>query len=351
MASIVIGDFHPHFVPRRLQPQVVEELADVLHLGGQLFPLRLFLVVPVVAVLFEHGTATGHVDHHGVHVQRGEGFQVPVGQLSGRFTLAAVIVDRSAADLVLRDDYVAPVMLQHAHRGPMHVGEHYLGHAAGKQGHAGAASSQGGGFRRQRQSAGHLGRQHVHQLLHFLGKQPHQPGQTQQSEHAQAAQPSGQGHLTAQPLRVGEGAKKQPAMEPGVACPLVFRQRLLHGHAERFDQPPVLHPGRTGRLTSPAIQAPFQVAANSRAERNPPIDHRPHQVDSPPGAVVLVAQFHIGRTGGRTQPAVDAVQKTLIGNLDRQRRLRRRGSSRGLFHRWVQKALGERSCSWCTSSP
>ncbi len=64
---------------------------------------------------------------------------------------------------------------------------------------------------------------------------------------------------------------------------------FLHRHAEGFDQPAVLHAGRTGGFTSAAIEAEIQVPAHLRCQLEPAIGHGPHQVDSPAGTVVLVA--------------------------------------------------------------
>ena len=49
-------------------------------------------------------------------------------------------------------------------------------------------------------------------------------------------------------------------------------------------------------------------------EFEPAVDNGAHQVDTATRTIVFVTGFHIGGTGGCTKPAVNTVQKAIIGD-------------------------------------
>ena len=65
----------------------------------------------MMAVIFEHRAAAGHVDDHRVDIVGFKCFHVLVGHLSGRFARSGMKMDRSAALLLARHEHVAPVLL------------------------------------------------------------------------------------------------------------------------------------------------------------------------------------------------------------------------------------------------
>ena len=65
-------------------------------------------------------------------------------QSPGHVAHASVDVKRSATDLAGGDDYIAAVLLQHADGGLVQLRKGHLLHAAGEEGHAGAAFTLGG---------------------------------------------------------------------------------------------------------------------------------------------------------------------------------------------------------------
>ena len=125
-------------------------------------------------------------------------------------------MNRPAADLVLRHDHVAAVLLQHAGRGPVRVAEHHVAHAAGEQRHAGPAASHGRQKLRQRRQRLAQRRQHRHQLPQPRRQQPPQAGADQQPIEPSAAR-SAPAAATCRSLL---GIRKQPeqnlAMKPVV---------------------------------------------------------------------------------------------------------------------------------------
>ena len=86
----------------------------------------------------------------------------------------------------------------------------------------------------------------------------------------------------------------------------------VHGDAERFDELSVLHAGGASGFARAAIEAEFQVAANSIVEFELAIGDAAHEIDAAAGALVLVARFHVGWAGGRAEAAVDAVEQQLV---------------------------------------
>jgi hypothetical protein len=118
------------------QAELIEELADVLDLGGKPLALVLPCVVPVMAVVLEHAAAAGDVDEDRIDPVRVKGGDVLVGQLPRRLARPGVEMDRPAAALSLRHDDVATVFLEHAGGRPIGLAKHHVANAAGEQGHA-----------------------------------------------------------------------------------------------------------------------------------------------------------------------------------------------------------------------
>ena len=84
VAGVVIGGHGLDAAGGRNHAQRVEKLVDVLHLGGELFAVRLQAVAPVQAVFLHHRPAAGVVDHDGVVAVKFEGHEVGVGHAAGR---------------------------------------------------------------------------------------------------------------------------------------------------------------------------------------------------------------------------------------------------------------------------
>ena len=81
VAGVVIGGDRADFALRRHQSQRVEKLVDVLDLRRQERTRGLGRVVPVVAVVFQHGATARHVDHHRIDFGEREGRDVLVREL------------------------------------------------------------------------------------------------------------------------------------------------------------------------------------------------------------------------------------------------------------------------------
>src|SRR5439155_22893195 len=81
-----------------------------------------------------------------VDARRVERRGVLVGHFARWLTAAGMKMNRSAADLILRDNYVAAVLLQHAGSGPVRLAKQYVTDATGEQRDAAASAP----FRRQK---------------------------------------------------------------------------------------------------------------------------------------------------------------------------------------------------------
>ena len=191
-------------------------------------------------------------------------------------------------------------------RGP----KHGVGHAADEEGHPGPLPAHG--------------RQEPRQLRARLGRR------RQQRQHA--SQPAGHQLQEPQPLRGVE--QPHPLRQPHggqqtAACARhrgTARNRITaRNQSKRFSEPRVgllASPGETarsaGRNATPegqAVSHARQSRHNSRCRRmrsvsvGAAVGHHPHQLDAAAGAVVLVAQFGVGRATRRAQPAVNAAQQ------------------------------------------
>jgi hypothetical protein len=78
--------------------------------------------------------------------------------------------------------------------------------------------------------------------------------------------------------------------------------------AERFDQLAILHPGRTGRLACPAVQAQVEVLLDGVVQFELPVDDAAHEVDAAARAVAFEPVLDIRRACGGAEPAVDTVE-------------------------------------------
>src|SRR5262245_18712124 len=127
MASVVIRGSDGQRVFRWDETELVEELADVLHFGGERgvgrrsSPLGALtrprspalsygeseITVPVMAIILQHRSTAGHVDDDRVHVLAIIGREVRVSHDAGQWLVARMEMDRAAADLPARHDHVA----------------------------------------------------------------------------------------------------------------------------------------------------------------------------------------------------------------------------------------------------
>ena len=109
-----------------------------------------------------------------------------------------------------------------------------------------------------------------------------------------------------------ENVQQHPALKRVERLHRPARLQLGHVLAERLDELAVLHAGRAGRLTRPAIQAEVEVALDRVVELELAVDDVAHQVDAAAGAVGLVAVLDVRRARGGTEPAVDAVENQFV---------------------------------------
>jgi len=101
-------------------------------------------------------------------------------------------------------------------------------------------------------------------------------------------------------------------MEPIARLGLLLAVLLLHGNAERLDQPAILHAGGARRFARAAIETQLQMPAHFRTQLQSTIGDSPHQVNATTWAIVFVAQLDIRRASGGTQPTMYTIEKSLV---------------------------------------
>ncbi len=142
---------------------------------------------------------------------------------------------------------------------------------------------------------------------------------------SQSLHPAGQCEAAAKLVGIGEHPVQNESLEPaglargggrpaevGRVCFGDFAR--LHGGPKRLDQSTVLHPRRTRRFTTAAVEAKFEVPRDPRCQVDAAIRHGPHQVDTAAWGIVFVTGFEIRRTRGGAKSAVDAIEEPFIGN-------------------------------------
>ena len=87
-----------------------------------------------MAVLLDHGTATGRVDGNGRRAAGLEGNDVALGEFAGSCQITRVRMERAATVLTTGGVHVVAVVIQHARRRLVHMTEQATHHAAGEAG-------------------------------------------------------------------------------------------------------------------------------------------------------------------------------------------------------------------------
>ena len=144
VASVVVGGYRVDAPGGGTIPSRSRNSWTSCTLAANCRAIGLPRVVPMMAVIFEHRSATGHVHDHGVEIAIIEGGQIRVGKFAGRRARAGVEMNRPAAALSARNEHIAAVFLKHSGRGPIRMAEHHIRHAAGEQGHPRPACALGG---------------------------------------------------------------------------------------------------------------------------------------------------------------------------------------------------------------
>src|SRR6516165_4202414 len=131
--------------------QLHEKLADVVNFARQLFRCTgQRRVAQQMAIVFQHGAATGSVDDDridSIHLLAeyvGKGCTIRLSKLPGWNFLAGMIMDGAAAMLVAGHQHFATVVLQDADRGQVGFGENRVGDTSGKEGYTGSFLSLSG---------------------------------------------------------------------------------------------------------------------------------------------------------------------------------------------------------------
>ena len=143
VASIVIRCFGAEFTRRRNQSEFIEKFADIFDLVGERLPLPLVFVFPVMAVILQHRTTTGHVGEDRFDSGTFESAQILIGKFSGRLRTAGMKMNGAAAALVPGDHHVTTILLEYPHRRPVGGAKDGISYATGKQCHTGSAFSLG----------------------------------------------------------------------------------------------------------------------------------------------------------------------------------------------------------------
>ncbi len=143
-AGVVISGDKRDFSLWRDDSQIVQEFMNIAHLGCELPPGRLPLILPVMPIVLQHRAATGHVHDDRVPIFAAERGHVRVGKFPRRVRRAGVIMDRPAASLTGRQNNVATICLEHAGSRPMGVAKNRVGYATGEQRHPRTAAADGG---------------------------------------------------------------------------------------------------------------------------------------------------------------------------------------------------------------
>ena len=112
------------------------------------------------------------------------------------------------------------------------------------------------------------------------------------------------------------GVRQHAAQEPARRALLGGAvAALLDAHAGEIDQMHIVDVARAGGHAAEAGEAAVEVM-NRRRRDVAALEHLLHEVDAAARAVALVAGQHIGRTGRRAQPAMDAAAQDLVGARD-----------------------------------
>ena len=149
---------------------------------------------------------------------------------------------------------------------------------------------------------------------------PNRPGRSFSSPSRSIA-----GH-DAQPLQHPHGAKHVPQAvgvreqvqeDPAAEEVPAFFHAGVFGFdrlAERFDQPAVLHAGRTDRFARPAVEAQFEVPLHAVGQLGAAVGDQADELDPAAGTVVLVARLQVRGARRRAQPAMDAAEQLVVGD-------------------------------------
>ena len=311
----VVGDLEASPHHGRIEFDLVEELSGV---AGQarhiLSPFRVAMVSrEEIAVVLQHGpTAAGRRDHR---IQKPlahhAGQRVDIApSVAARFLLTSEMVrQRAAAAFVLDHHHIHAVTAKQTNRGLVDLRRQDLLNAAQHDRHALGLRRPGivGGFgpqdfQLQRVFGNELKRRRdpLHaQLTDQVAERPCKP-----AEHQHGLEPAGIGQHPAQehPHRV--------LVRAAVTA-------LLDAHAGEIDQMHIVDAARTGRHAAEAGQTAVDVMHRGR-RHVASLEHLLHEIDAPARTVPLIPCQHIGGTGGRAQPAMNAAAQDLVGTRDRR---------------------------------
>ena len=322
MTSVVIGRSEFDFTSWLDRAERHQELGHVLNLVSKLvepLPRRIVgwrKLVSDVAVIFQHRATAGDVDDDGIDVVDVERGGVLLSELQGRFAGSAVIVDRSAADLIARHDNLTAVVLQHARGRPIRRPEHRVRYAAGEKCDSCAAlADRRQHFRQLRRRRRQRRQQRLHplKLLRQEFRDTESFGEAIQPE---SLRPASRRERPAQSIRVRKQAVKNELLKPAVGLRISRGQfALLHLDTKWFDQPAVLHARGTRRFAGSAVEAQFQVMLDGIGQLDATIHHAAHQIDASARTVVFVAGLEVRRARRRTQPAMHTTHEVAVVDI------------------------------------
>lgn len=195
----------------------------------------------------------------------------------------------------------------------MDMSEHGICYAADEQSDCCSTLPDGGQEVGQGWFAGSKSGQLVVQSLDFCGQQSCEATASEQAIELQRLEQASGEQCPAEAIAPGEQSVEYPAVEPvigGVFC----CGCLLHFDAEGFEESAVLDSAGAGGFAAAAVEAGVEVSLDSGCEFESAIDDSAHEVDASAGAIVFVTGFDVGRAGGGTESAVDAVEKTVVGD-------------------------------------
>ena len=169
VARVLIGHAPIHASHLRVEGQGDQELTDVLDEGGERGGLLgvVRVVFEELAILLQRRAAAGGVGQNSLHIQGEEDVDVAAGEATGRLKVAGVDRESAAAGLLRRDEHLAAIAGQDAHRGLVEIGVEDRRDTPREQGDPmGRAGAPGRlGNRRQREDAL---RQRWEELLHVV---------------------------------------------------------------------------------------------------------------------------------------------------------------------------------------
>src|SRR5215203_1587438 len=304
VARVVVRRRHRQGAPLGHGPELLDKLRDVPDLRRERARALgvLGVVAQEVAVLLEGRAAPGGVDDDVIQVLVLELVYEVAGEPLELLLAARVHAQGAAAALALGGDDLAALGGQDPHRGGVDVGEKDPLHAALYEADPAALLADGGGDLRYLLLLGEHGHEGLHRL-ETLGEPVHDAGLAEPVANAEAlVQLQGRGG-EAQPVRVGE------ELEDHLPERLVLGGALvaaLYLPAGGLDELVVLDARGARGDACHAPQAQIPVAHHL-------VVHwffgeaLVHQVDAPARGVHLLPEKNVGRAGGETEAAMDAV--------------------------------------------